>query len=146
MLTCGIFCMFFLFYNFWKLLFFLHVDSKDYCVLWNTGYRKRASFLLSFFVLLCCLKSYWFIFILYVIIGLSWNLFFSLALICNKRQRLSMISLMFDRVLLNFSASGILGLQENDIINCLYESLWEIQIPSNVCVLCNTIRNKIFNY
>ena len=51
-----------------------------------------------------------FLFFLYPIIGLSWNIFFSLGFIYNKCQCLSMISLMFGRVLLNFSTSGILGL------------------------------------
>ena len=34
-------------------------------------------------------------------------------------------------------------LHENDIINCLPESLWEDKIPSAVYSLSNNVRNKI---
>ena len=115
MLTGRIFCVFFLFHNFWRCLFF--VDNKDYHVLCNMGYRKGASFLLSFSLLPCCLKilllpiiSLRFLFLLYAIIGFPWNAFFSLGLIYNKCQFSSMIFLMFGKVLLNFSTSKILGL------------------------------------
>ena len=56
--------------------FFLLVDSKDYLALHNIGYRKSVSFLLSFFVSLCCFKilllpfiSLRFLFLLYAIIA-----------------------------------------------------------------------------
>ena len=106
--------MFFLFYDFWRCLFFLLFDSKDYRVLCNMGYRKGASFLLFFRItlffkiLLLPIISLRFLFFLCAIIGLSWKVFLRVGLICNKCQRLSMVSLMFGRVLLNFSSSGIL--------------------------------------
>ena len=109
MLTGGIICMFFVFYNFWRRLFFPLFDNKDYYVLCNMGYRKGAFFLLSFSlmlkILLLPIISLRFLFLLYAIIGFSWNVFFSLGLICNKCQCSSMIFLMFGKVLLNFSTS-----------------------------------------
>ena len=114
MFTGGIFCMFFLFYDFWRCFFFLLFDSKDYRVLCNMGYRKGASFLLFFRIslffkiLLPPIISLRFLFFLCAIIGLSWKVFLRVGLICNKCQCLSMVSLMFGRVLLNFSSNGIL--------------------------------------
>ena len=99
---------------FLKMFFFLLFDSKDYRVLCNMGYRKGASFLLFFRIslffkiLLPPIISLRFLFFLCAIIGLSWKVFLRVGLICNKCQRLSMVSLMFGRVLLNFSSSGIL--------------------------------------
>ena len=96
---------------FLKMFFFLLFDSKDYRVLCNMGYRKGASFLLFFRItlffkiLLLPIISLRFLFLLYAIIGFSWNVFFSLGLICNKCQCSSMIFLMFGKVLLNFSTS-----------------------------------------
>ena len=52
-----------------------------------------------------CLR---FLFLLYAMTDLSWKVVFSLGLICNKCHCLSVISLMFGRVQLNFSTSGIL--------------------------------------
>ena len=102
--------MFFLFCNFWRCLFFLLVDSDDYRVLCNTGYRKCASYLISFFVLLLKILSLSrilrFPFLLYAIIGLSCNAFFNLGLlICSKCQCLSMLFLMFGRGLLKLSCN-----------------------------------------
>ena len=51
-----------------------------------------------------------FLLLLYIIIGLSWNIFFNVGLRCNKCRCLSMIFLKFGKFLLNFSTSGILGL------------------------------------
>ena len=65
---------------------------------------------LSFKTLLLPIISLIFLFLVYAVIGLPWNAFFSLGLICNKCQCSSMIFLMFGRVLLNFSTNGILGL------------------------------------
>ena len=99
---------------FLKMFFFLLFDSKDYRVLCNMGYRKGASFLLFFRIslffkiLLPPIISLRFLFFLCAIIGLSWKVFLRVGLICNKCQRLSMVSLMFGRVLLNFSSNGIL--------------------------------------
>ena len=99
---------------FLKMFFFLLFDSKDYRVLCNMGFRKGASFLLFFRItlffkiLLLPIISLRFLFFLYAIIGLSWKVFFRVGLICNKCQCFSMVSLMFGRVLLNFSSSGIL--------------------------------------
>ena len=82
------------------------------CVTWVR--EKVLLFCFFFPALLCCLKSSCFllflrfVFLLYAIIGLSVNTSFSLGLICNKCQCLSMIFLNFSKVLLNFSASGIL--------------------------------------
>ena len=109
MLTGEIFCMFCPFYSFWIRLFFSLVDNKDYHVLCNMDYRKGASFLLSFSLLLVVLNlilpiiSLRFLFVLYAIIGFLWNRFFSLGLICNKCQCSSMTFLMFGKILLNFS-------------------------------------------
>ena len=61
-------------YNFWRRLFFLLVDNKDYHVLCNMGYRKSASFLLSFSLLPCYLKSYCFLLFL-------WDSYFSCMLL-----------------------------------------------------------------
>ena len=108
--------MFFLFYNFWRRLFFLLVDSKDYHVLCNAGYRKSVFFCFLFLIALLfkiiflAIISLRLLFLLYAIIGLSCNAFFSLGLICNKYQCSSMYSLMFGRFLLSFGTSGILGL------------------------------------
>ena len=99
--------MFFLFYYFWRCLLFLLVDSKDYHVLYHMGFFLIT---LLFKILLFPIISLRFLFLLCAIIGLSGNVFFSLGLICNEYQCLSMISLMFGRVLLNFSTSGILRL------------------------------------
>ena len=99
---------------FLKMFFFLLFDSKDYRVLCNMGYRKGASFLLFFRIslffkiLLPPIISLRFLFFLCAIIGLSWKVFLRVGLICNKCQCLSMVSLMFGRVLLNFSSNGIL--------------------------------------
>ena len=111
MSTCGIFCMFFLFCNFWRCFFFLSVDS----VLCNMSYRKGYPFLFSFFItlfkiLFLCIISLRFLFFLHAVVGLRRNAFFSVGLIWNKCHCLSMIFLMFGRVLLNFSTSGILNL------------------------------------
>ena len=98
-------------------MFFLLVDSKDYRAMRVIGCRKGASFLLSFFritllfkILLLAIVSLRFLFLLYAIIGLSGNAFLRLGLIYEKCQCLSMIFLMFGRVLLNFSNSEILSL------------------------------------
>ena len=109
MLTGGIFLcfLFFLFYNFWRRLFFPLVDNKDYHVLCNMGFFSASFFLITllFKILLLPIISLRFLFLLYAIIGFSWNVFFSLGLICNKCQCSSMIFLMFGKVLLNFSTS-----------------------------------------
>ena len=114
LLTEGIFCMFFLLYNFWRCLLFVLVDSNDYQ--WH-GLQKRGFFspfffliTLSFKILLLPSISLGFLFLVYAIIGLPWNAFFSLGLICNKCQCPSMIFSMFGKVLLNFTTNGILGL------------------------------------
>ena len=95
LLSRGIFCIFFLFYNSESI--FILAESKDYRVLCNMGYRKGASFLLSSLVLLCCLNSYCFELFLWdfysscllIFVSLEMH-FFSLGLICNKCQCLSM--------------------------------------------------------
>ena len=88
----GIFCTFFLFYNFWRhFFFFLLVDSKDCYILRNMSCREDPLFLLSF-LLMHCLKFYCFLLLrwnssfccVYAVIPLSWNVFFSLGLICDK--------------------------------------------------------------
>ena len=117
MLTGHIFWIFFLFNNFWTRLFFPLVDNKDYYVLCKMGYRKGASFLLSFSLLPCCLKSYCFQLFLWdshfscmlLLVFLEIRLI-SLGLICKIYQCSSMIFLTFGKVLLNFSTSGVLGL------------------------------------
>ena len=118
MLTSRMFCMFFLFYNFWRRLFFLLFDIKLCHVLCKKSYRKGVSFFsfhpliftLMFKILLLPITSFRFLFLLYAIIGLSWNAFFSLELIHNKCQCSSVIFLIFGRVLLNCSTSGVLSL------------------------------------
>ena len=114
MLTGEIFCTFFLFYNFWRCLFSQFSDSKDYHVLRLAKKVFLFFFLFSHYFLLKILFlasfSLTFLFLLYAIIGLSWNTFFSLGLICNKCQYLSITFSMFGKVLLNFSTSAILGL------------------------------------
>ena len=82
-------------------MFFLIVNSKDYCVLCDMGYRKGA-FLCFLFLFLSLLLKLLLLLIIslrflfsYAIIGLSCNAFFSLG---------------FGRALFNFSASRILGL------------------------------------
>ena len=92
MLTGEMLCMFFLFYIFWRCLFFLLVDKKDNLVLCNVGFRKDFSFVFFFvFVIKNFIACYYFFdfFEIYAIIGLSWNTFFSLGLIWNKYQYLS---------------------------------------------------------
>ena len=96
--------------------FSLLVDIKDYRILCNVGYTKGASFLLSFlyyFVIQNLIASYYFFEISIPLVCYYWSLLkcnFSLGLICNKYQCLSKIFLMFGRVLLNLSTSGILSL------------------------------------
>ena len=112
--TCQLveyFVCFSCFVTFEGVFFFLSVDS----VLCNMSYRKGYPFLFSFFItlfkiLFLCIISLRFLFFLYAVIGLRRNAFFSVGLICNKCHCLSMIFLMFGRVLLNFSTSGILNL------------------------------------
>ena len=82
------------------------------CVTWAT---KRCFFSAFFFLITLVFKILLlpiiflrFLFFFYAIIGFSWNLFFSLGLICNKFQCSSVIFLMFGKVLFNFSTSRIL--------------------------------------
>ena len=82
------------------------------------GYRKVVFFSAFFFLITLLFKILLlpiiflrFLFLLYPNVGLLWNEFFSLSFfICNKCQYLSMISLIFGRVLFNFITSWILGL------------------------------------
>ena len=100
----------FLFYKFWRCLFFLLADSKVMAS-YATWATKRCFFSAFFFritlffkIILPLIISLRFLFLFFAIIGISWN-HFSLKYRC-----LSMISLMFGRVLLNFSTCGILCL------------------------------------
>ena len=105
------FCLFSCFI-FWRCLFFLLVDSKNYCLLCNINDAEKVvtRITLLFKILLLPILSLRFLFLLYAIIGISWSVFFILGLICNKCQFLSMIYLMLGRALLNFSTSGIIVL------------------------------------
>ena len=77
MLTGGKFCMFFLFYNFWRRLFFPLVENKHYHILCNMGYFSAFFFLITllFEILLLSIISLRFLYLLYAIIGFSWNAF-----------------------------------------------------------------------
>ena len=97
--------------------FFFFFNCKDYRVLHNMDYRKGTSFLLSFFVLLSCLKSYCFLLFLWdsyssgMLLLVSFEMhFFSLGIICKNCLCLSIFSLMFGRVLWNFNTSEIFDL------------------------------------
>ena len=111
----GLFSIFSLFYNFWRCLFFLLVDSKDYCM--GLTWATEKCFFFFFFRFTWFFKILLFpmiylrvLCLLHAFIRVSWNVFFSLVLISNKYQCLTMISLMFFRYLMNLSTGGILGL------------------------------------
>lgn len=97
-----------------KIFFFLYLLTAEIMASYITWAREKVLFLAFFFHITLLLKYYWFFWdvnssFMLILVSLEFH-FFSLGLICNRCQSLSMIFVMFKRVLLNFSAIGIRGL------------------------------------